>query len=458
MNYLIFIVFVGLGFVRLSYLAVAFPVLCFFTPNGMGLIDVAALPYLSLNRALALSMMALYLLHVMAGRFRIRKVAYPLAGAFALLTLAYFMSLAANPALISTNLVTAFISVAELFFPAYLLCYVRLTPEQAQRLLTWIYWTGVAVAAYGILTYVIGANPFLDYMQHTTPTGRVMATDYEGTVRGVRGSGTLSHPITYGAFLVMTFCVGLFRLRHRASMFNVTTTFAGFMVLMLGIAVSNSRTPLIFLGTALALMVCGFQNRHRLVMLQVCMVMVIAAAVLGGSYLEQIIQFTLSVFNSSDAANMNGSSVDMRWGQLLIAIKFYLDAPFFGGGVQQTRDIVASGAYPAFYNAESALFQWGIDLGSLGLIAYTTLFVKVFRMLKGRLSERYFRAVGLGMTGGYLLFILATGVLNTMQFFLCVVTLMWLAQGQNGRQDTQPAASPRPLAGLPAALPKIVPK
>jgi len=427
MNYLLTAYCLYLSLVRQRKMALLFPILCFFMPKGFGLIDVASLPYLSVNRAIVLIMIMCFFLYTMANGFRIKKTDFPLTASFALLGLSYLAAFAFNPATWASDAVTAIMDFSEIFFPCFLIWYFCKTPEQADRALKFLYYVGLAVSLYGTLAYLAHFNPYFDYLKQTTPTGRVTATDYNESVRGMRAVGTLSHPITYGAFQAITFLTGMFLMRNNRSAAKlIVFTFAQ-LALFAGIVVTNSRTPLIYVLLSMLVFTCFARARDKIIVAQVFVVVLALASIIGLEYIEKLADFVSSVVSDSNVNSKNGSSLQMRAGQLLIAWNFFSTTPIFGGGVSATRSIVASGAYPDFYNAESSLFQWAIDLGTLGLVAYTTLFVQLFRAGMRHLKGRYSRAVLYATITGYLVFILATGVLETMQLFLIVVVLMLLA-------------------------------
>lgn len=429
MNYLLAAYCLSLALIRRRRMALLFPTLCFFTPKGFGLIDVASLPYLSVNRAMVLIMMLSFGLYAMAAGFKIRRIRFPFAGAFMLLAVSYLSSLLFNPATWSSDAVTALMLFAEIYVPCYLIWYFCDSPDQAERTLKCIYIVGVAVSIYGTLAFATHFNPYFDYIKETTTTGRVLATDYSSSVRGARAVGTMSHAITFGAFQAITFMIGIFLMRGNRSASKLLWFVVTQVVLFIGMVATASRTPLVFVLLSLLTFTCFTRTRDKLVVVQVGVVVCAIGSVVGLEYIEKVMDFVLSVFSQTDAASQTGSSLEMRLGQALVALKFFLQAPAFGGGISQTRSILSSGAYPAFYGAESALFQWAIDLGTLGLLAFSALFMQIFSVAR-RLRNRFSRALVYGMTTGYLVFILSTGVLETMQFFLIVVVLILIADGQ----------------------------
>lgn len=427
MNFLIAVYCGWLSLSRLRKLVLLFPILCLFTPKGLGLIDVPALPYLSVNRAIVLIMLAVYALHLVASGLRLREARFPWARPFALLAAAYLASLLANPAGGVANALTAAMELLEVFLPCYLVFRFCDGAATAERVLGGFYLAAVAVSLYGTVAYVLHANPYFDYLQHTTPTGRVMAKDYSDSVRGLRAVGTLSHPITYGAFQVYAFVAGVFLMRERRTAARMAVFLALQLLLFVGIVLTNSRTPLVFLLLAMGVFACLATGRDRLLLAQVVAVALALLCVAGLDYVEHFADFVASVFSSDAAASQNGSSMQMRLGQLLVAWGFFVQSPLFGGGIAMTRSIVASGRYPDFYNAESALFQWLIDLGLLGTVAYAWLFASVYAAARRRVAERSRYAAIHGLVTGYLVFVLATGVLETLQLFLVVVALMLIA-------------------------------
>lgn len=448
MNYVLAVYCLSLAFVRQRRMALLFPVLCFFTPKGFGLIDVASLPYLSVNRAIVLIMVMCFVLYMAAAGFKIRKTHFPLAGSFTLLGVSYLGSLLFNAASWSSDAVTALMLFSEIFFPCYLIWYLCESRGQAEGALKFIYIVGVIVSIYGTLAFVTHFNPYFDYIKQTTPTGRVLAADYSSSVRGARAVGTMSHAITYGAFQAMTFMIGVFLMRSNRSAARLIWFLVAQTVLFVGIVATGSRTPLIFVLLSLLIFTVFARNREKLIVVQIGVVICALGSVVGLEYIERVMDFVLSVFSQTDAASQTGSSLQMRLGQVLVAWKFFSQTPVFGGGVSQTRSILSSGAYPDFYGAESAIFQWAIDLGTVGILAFSALFLQTFSAAR-RLQDRFSRALVYGMTTGYLVFIVSTGVLETMQFFLIVVVLILIAEGQRDAMGTVQPRSARTANRLP---------
>lgn len=434
MNYLLAAYCLLLALVRQRKMALAFPVLCFFTPKGLGLIDVASLPYLSENRAIVIFMIICFFLYILSISLKIKKTNFPFSTAFLLIGLSYIGSLASNTATLASDGVTAFMLFSEIFFPCYLIWYFCDSPALAERTLKYIYITGLAVSIYGTLSFITHLNPYFDYIKQTTPTGRVLAADYSGSVRGARAIGTMSNAITFGAFQAITFAVGVFLLRANRSSTRLLWFVLGQLVLFVGILATASRTPLIFVLFSMMIFTCVTRTRDKVIIVQIGAVILVVGGFIGLQYIEKVIDFALSVFSQKDSASATGSSLQMRIGQALIAWNFFSQSPLFGGGVSKTRSILASGAYPDFYGAESAIFQWAIDMGLFGILAFSALFLKILAQVR-RLKNQFSRALMYGMTGGYFIFVISTGVLETMQFFLLVVTLMLIADGRGGAQS-----------------------
>ncbi|AXF05537.1 O-antigen ligase family protein [Paraburkholderia hospita] len=452
MNYLLTTYCLYLALFRQRKMALLFPILCFFTPKGLGLLDVSSLPYLSVNRALVVVMVVCFCLRVMSHGFQIRKTSFPLTRPFVLLGAAYLAAFALNPATWSSDAVTALMDFSELFFPCYFIWYFCKSPDEAERVLKCFYVVGVLVSLYGTFAYLMHFNPYFDYLKQTTPTGRVAATDYNDSLRGLRAVGTLSHPITYGAFQTMTFLVGVFLMRGNRSAVRLLLFLGAQMILFAGIVVTNSRTPLVYAFLSLLIFTCFARVRDKILVAQIAVVALVIGSLVGLEYVEKLADFVSSVASDSSTSSQNGSSLQMRAGQLLVAWKFFTNAPIFGGGVSATRSIIASGAYPDFYNAESALFQWAIDLGIVGLAAYSALFIQVFRTSGRLMQTRFSRAVLYATIAGYVVFVLATGVLETMQLFLTIIVLLFIAGGkERPRQSHSPSTSGYDRLVIPAS-------
>jgi O-antigen ligase len=284
---------------------------------------------------------------------------------------------------------------------------------------------------YGTLCYLIGHNPYIDFIQSTNHTDRILAQTYEDTLRGARAQGTLSHPITYGALLAITlltyYTVKLnkvkFALLDYAKVTFITT------IIVTGILFTNSRSPLILFLVP----VITFATTLRFVKAFKSIIGITLIFVIAFSASEVVRDKTYSIvniFNPEVGEDMKGSDLAMRGGQLSVATRYFFESPIWGMGLDATRNIISSGKEPDLYNSESIIFRLLIDQGSLGIISYALFFIVAYRKTSQHMANIASRRMYLGTMIGYIIFIISTGFVDTLQntvFMLCITYYIFKA-------------------------------
>lgn len=416
--------------------ALLMPAWILFTPKALLLLDLPGLPVISLYKYFCAILISGFIFRAIIAPKTIYGQ-FPYKTAFGVLLGAAFVSVLANAGSSSAGYLTFVTMITDLTVPVFIYCiYASQLDHAALRRLAGIY-IGVycAVAVYAVVCYVSGHNPYIDFIKSTTHTGRVLAQTYEGTLRGLRAQGTVSHPITFGAVLVaMLITYATLRPRQRwEGKFGLVKIAAIWLIIVAGVMLTNSRSPLLMLMIATTLFAL-WQHPLR-TFGHVTAVLIAGVVVL--SVFPAAMDRALSVaniFNSDLGKKQYGSSLDMRSRQLEASLKYFNDSPLWGGGLDKSRNIVSSGSGQELYNTESIVFRLIIDQGIIGIISFIVFFLVIFTITIRQVVGHAPKAWVLGLSAGYAAFIISTGIMDTLHYFVLMMALIYFYFYQQRRE------------------------
>ena len=124
-----------------------------------------------------------------------------------------------------------------------------------------------------------------------------------------------------------------------------------------------------------------------------------------------------SILLNDDKSQIEGSSVDMRIGQLIGTIAMWAKHPILGNGFKyiflelgwKSNEFVGD-----MFGYESLLFNVLIERGLVGLIAYTIFIYSIFRyFFKNRKYNRALSSMGISIITVFTLFAIGTGALDS---------------------------------------------
>lgn len=419
------------------------PAWMMLTPKALLLVDVPGIPVLSLYRFLMAMVLVMYLLTLaLARKGSVRKGPF-FTGLMSFLGVAA-VSVLMNIGSASAGLLTWIALCLEVGVPVLAFSHFAggLGLAEAKRLLRIYVMFFSLLAVYAIAAYLVNWNPYIDFINSTTQTGRVMARTYADTLRGMRAQGTTSHPITYGALVaIMLLTYYVARLCGQVRMRDMLAMAAVSGCIIISMLFTNSRSPLMlyFFGLLVFGVSVGVVRSLKYSLLG-GMAFVIALAT-SNVFLEKVLS-VVNIFDASVGAEQNGSDLAMRAGQFAISLSYFWQSPIWGLGLDATRELVAGGAAADLYDAESVVFTLLINQGVLGFIGYIGLLFAVLRGVGRLLPTVSSRRMFNGLVLGYALFTMATGVMDTLQLFL----LLSLFVGAYGRAF---AASDATHHGMP---------
>lgn len=402
------------------------PIWIALTPKALLLVDNPNYPVLSLYKFFC----ACLLLRFVFSTILVRKgrIWYEplLLRPLAVIFFAASVSVIANIRSVDAGALSLLGLFLEIVFPAYIYCfYLRKENHNGLKLLLIQYLVFyVSLAIYGSVCYYIDYNPYINLIESTTHTGRVIAQTYAETLRGIRAQGTISHPITYGAvlslFLLLFFVLNAQYIDKK----NALIVLFFSMIVIYAVFLTNSRSPLIFIIIAIIASMCFSGVKNLIYQLSI----IIAILVMGFSFssvFHEKIMSVVNILNPNIGQDMHGSTIDMRLTQLTISYKYFLMSPILGNGLDAIRNIVSSGMEEDLYDSESVLFHIMVNQGLIGIISYSLFFVFLYKMIYRNVFFKASKGALLGYFAGYVVFILSTGIMDTLQYFVLASFFMY---------------------------------
>lgn len=415
-----FLFFIISFFLCRKYIFYAWPALLCLTPPTFLVIDSPSLPILSVNRAILFIFLALYIFECVS-KLKINfSFDYPFSYGVLFTLLSYLITLMLTGFQGISSAIGFFL---EILFPMILYLRVRNFDVRENRLfLVVLFFTFFAFGLYTFLSFVGNYNPYLDVLRGTIVTERVSIITYENDWRGARALGTFGHPMTFGAVMGMGSLLGLY-------LCFSSKNYKKFMYLILSLSMllflfySNSRSPLILVIVGLFFVFFGFNLFYKVLSLSL-FVFCFLFAFSFSDYFKAKVYSIINIFIPTVGEDMKGSTIDMRIGQLKVAFTYMMQNPIWGNGIGFTRSLVEGKVEPGLYDSESAIFPIMIDQGMIGVLSFIILFFSIAYSFRYKFNNEL-RWTVWGIIGGYIAFILATGFLYTLPFFLYLMLVLY---------------------------------
>ncbi|WP_367372044.1 hypothetical protein [Pseudomonas lini] len=402
------------------------PVWTVLTPKALLLLDTPSLPAFSLYKYLCLVMIGMYLTKNLFKK-RQHTPQKPFSRAFYLILISSAASAILNISSSNSGLLTLTSMVIEVIMPVTIYCeYLgRQTPQKLNSLMSKYIICYCALAVYGTLCYLINYNPYIEFINSTTHTGRIIAQTYAETLRGIRAQGTISHPITYGALIVMmllTYYTVKLK-KAKLSLKDYLKIGLATTIIIGGALFTNSRTPLILFAVPLIILALS-QSAAKSLKYTLTFSLIFVTLFSTSELFRDKVLSVANIFDSNLGEDMNGSDLTMRGAQFAASARHFFNSPLVGGGLDATRNIVSSGLDPDLFNTESIVFRLMIDQGTLGLISYAAFFFLLYIKVARNIQRESARRMYLGMVIGYITFTISTGLIDTLQnalFMICAL-------------------------------------
>lgn len=398
-----------------------FPVIPLFLSKGFLFIDIGGVPVISFYRLYVFSLIGVTLIQILQNKLILRSKLLPtLIRPLLVLAFTYFLVFMSNINTIYSGGVVLLSFVIDVLIPVIL--FVSIIERMSyNEYLSWfkayiiIY---ISVAVYGIVAYILGFNPFVELLESTLKTGRVLVHTYAETLRGARAQGTVYHPINFGALMVFGLAL-LFCLNH-VKKIKILYLWSIIICFFIAIFMSNSRTPLAF-GLCFIVIQSLYLNANKKFLVYTASIISLLVLASTSNYIAVKIESLLVIFFPDMGENMNGSTLNMRTLQFYVSLKYFLQSPLFGNGLEFSRYLISSQVETELYNSESLFFVLMINFGLVGILGYSHFFYAIYNLKKQIVGlNRAHSSLFFSLILGYLVFVIATGLLETLYTFIFV--------------------------------------
>lgn len=410
-----------------------------FLPTTFYLVNQPGIPLISVRRLFVFFWILAFLLlvseHRFSGlRFQEKREGYPLRNT------ALFFSLMLGVVAVFTvgmnppSVAVYFSIIFETLLPTVMIWSAfkdKGNLLDAIRLMMNIYFL---IAIYGVVSFFVGYNPLLEILSDNSARNLVLTyEDFErGGVVG-RAQAFFNHALQFGHFSA-AFLVVLVGMQSVAKIFSPKKFFVMMAVFALAILATQSRSPIVFVFSAgfIYLAQMNVKSKFKYMALLLVALGILHASGLLENMMGEKLKIISSIFDelSGNESDLGGSNINMRQMQLEVAMKFFDESPIYGHGLAYIRELIESDASGDLLGAESFLFRLLVDMGSLGIAAYSILYTgiyscfKKFRDGKYSIESRNLAALGIALLVGHLSFIFATGEMDTTYVFLILEMLL----------------------------------
>lgn len=395
------------------------PVWIALTPKALLFLDVANIPALSLYKLFCALLFLRFIIVVAIKKKGFIWCDVNITRPLVILFFSFLIPVLMNLNSKDAGVFTAIGVFIEVIFPAYIYCY-HLRNENhiyLKRLLFQYLSFYLFLAIYGSVCYLIDYNPYIEFIQSTTYTGRVVVQTYAETLRGARAQATISHPITYGAFLSLSLILLFLLKRDLLNKNDIGKVLFFVVVILYAVFLTNSRSPLLLLIAAITTSI-AFSGLKNFVYQGVSVLLIVFIGLsVSDLFYEKMIS-VINILSPNAGPDMYGSTIDMRLGQLLVSYKYFLMSPVFGNGLDAIRNIVSNGMEEELYDSESILFLLMVNQGVIGTLLYSLFFLALYKLVEKAIFDKTTKGILKGFFVGYIVFIISTGVMDTLHYFV----------------------------------------
>ena len=235
-------------------------------------------------------------------------------------------------------------------------------PKSIKQMFRVFYFVAIILCIDYSIELFVKVSPIREYMRLS---GGTMAVYSENSVTRMGMPRIMSfapHALSFGcycAILFLTLC--FYRMRY-VKKYNNRFFYICLLMLLLGIILSNSRSPIIFAGIG-SLMFVSFSRGNRKQLLYLSLVLLLVLILFHG-YFEFIY---MSLFHQ-DKVEVDGSTSELREIQLATVLSMIMGNETFGLG---PGSVVAEiGEIKELAGAESVWFPVLGDRGYFGVVTY----------------------------------------------------------------------------------------
>jgi len=289
--------------------------------------------------------------------------------------------------------------------------------NQLKRLCYGVLVVGLVVCIYGLFNYIAGVNPYIEALELLNPEEKFFVYEEERFGFSSRVQSTLFHSITFGGYMMILSFFPLF-------LFKGSLRWVFSIPFILGAFITASRSVLIGLlcGYFVYFIILNFKLKARIILSTILISFTLFSMNAGFRDF-----FLASVFIWDDSyaksANVQGSSLSMRQGQLDATIDFVpADRVLTGLGITYFENHKLN---EKLWKLESAFFRLYICTGLIGVLVWIWfLFNRIAFVWRLYQVTHVSRTVLLqSLTISFLVFILATGFMDMIFIYIFLFAL-----------------------------------
>lgn len=341
----------------------------------------------------------------------------------------------------STNIRTYFDYTINGFFLLFIGFITFTSKKEIEKVLYIVSVFTLIAGIYGIYTFIVSGNPYMEYMVNYARYEIGKNIDYvyglDNKILRNRVQSFMWHAIAYGGVLSLVAGIWISYIIAKVKNCNVKNNsyyylFSFISIINLVLAASRSGLLSFFI---ICLMHLLFLRKKILKFLKVLITLIICYTIVNAftNKLEkynEVIYATVFFWEKND--KMHGSSLESRSEQLLYAYYYFMNAPILGHGLGTTKNSIDHKAKTkSIGGAESFWIGVMIDFGLFGICFYVLFFFTLyhedrlhFRQRKVRIKNSLYGNIIKALTVGYIVFISITGELQTFGFYLLLMGLL----------------------------------
>lgn len=269
----------------------------------------------------------------------------------------------------------------------------------------------IAVGLYGILNYIVKINPYLLLMgaiTNTDASSDFFMNEERGFLQG-RVSSFYSSPLLLGQITVILFGYGLFAFKDAVRRWLHIPCLCLMALMCLLCGSRSALVPIVLVG----LIYMGYTFKEKVVkyILLIPVILIIGYSMIPAQHKDSVKAFVF-FWNDEYAQNVDihGSSVGLRFNQFANGLNVIESNPILGLGQGYVSQHGAD--HPEMFGYESYVFQFLVDGGLLGVIAFTIFYFYLYLSLLRRSGLPYDRMRVHALCLSYYLNILFTGIMT----------------------------------------------
>lgn len=252
----------------------------------------------------------------------------------------------------------------------------------------------ICFVGLGIYESIFKTNPIQDYIYfHTNPDllyGKTYYVPASERITGeaqsrfgaVRAYSFFDIHIAFGLTCVYFLYLFLYLYTNKLAFLKNQQYIICILSLIIGTLLCNSKTPMV----GLVFVLYSFFNLKEVVKFRYIALILILVSFIY-LYMPEYLNNFFALFDEKLAEEGGGSNLDMRIIQYEIGIKFFLENPLFGNGIQSISKALKE-INPDILGAESSWIKISGERGILGLASYISMFAFLYKILNKETSPK----------------------------------------------------------------------